>query len=74
MGRVKDLLIKLQKGSEITLAEKAYVISQRVNCRSGKHVFNNGECLYCGTEEDYMYQEALKDIEELNKIDPPDEE
>lgn len=74
MGRMKDLLIKLQNGTELTLAEKAYVEGRKFNCRKGVHEFNKGICLYCGVVDDYMYQEALLDIKKLNEIYPPDEE
>ena len=59
MGRMKDLFIKLQEGLPLTEAEKNYV----------KYLKDKD-----GQKEDYLYQEALRDIEKLNEIDPPDED
>jgi len=59
MGRMKNLLIKLEEGLPLNKAEREYV----------KWLVNKD-----GEEDDYMYEEALRDIEKLNKIDPPDEE
>jgi hypothetical protein len=79
MGRMKNLAIKLQEGGELTKEEKEYLeweenMRKRDYDEKPRVEESDEEDENDGTEEDYMYQEALKDIEELNKIDPPDEE